>query len=78
MKRKPSDPLANEIWILVQESEGLIAEAFTQQKAAKARAKQLSRKFPTLRIEVAKYLIAMNSRKSFGSTIEEEEEVDEE
>ncbi len=74
MKRKPSDPLVTEIWLVVQENEGLITEAFTGQKNAISRAKQLSRKCPSMRVEVAKYLIALNSCKSFGSPAEQHQE----
>jgi len=56
------------IWLVVQENEGLITEAFGQQKAAVARAKQLSRSCPSMRTEIAKYLIVLNSTRQFGAT----------
>jgi hypothetical protein len=74
MKRKQADLLVREIWIVGHESEGLIVEAFTRHKPAAARAKALARKHPSARTEIAKYLIALNSRKSFATEVEEEEE----
>jgi hypothetical protein len=68
MKKELSDPLITQIWLVVQENEGIITEAFTQQSAAVARAKQLSKKCPSMRTEIAKYLIVLNSCKSFGAT----------
>lgn len=70
MKRDTSGPLLTQIWIVVQENEGLITEAFVQHKAAVVRAKQLSRECPSMRTEIAKYLIAPNSSQSFGPRTE--------
>jgi hypothetical protein len=68
MNKSPSEPLLSQVWVVVQENEGLITEAFTKQKAAIARARQLSRNCPSMRTEVAKYLIALNSRKSINAS----------
>jgi hypothetical protein len=70
MKKGVQGPLLREVWVVAHENEGLITEAFKQQRAAIARAKQLSKKCPSMRTEVAKYLIAINSNRSFG-TIQE-------
>ena len=66
MKKTSGRPIVEQIWMVVQENEGLIMEVFSTQKAAVAAAKKLAKKCPSMRTEVAKYLIALNSCKSFG------------
>jgi hypothetical protein len=68
MTKAMSKPLISQIWLVVQENEGLVIDAFTKQSAAVARPRQLARKCPSMRTEVAKFLIAVNSCKSFGAT----------
>lgn len=68
MKRTSGRPIVEQIWIVVQENEGLIMEAFPTQKAAIAAAKKLAKKCPSMRTEVANYLIVLNSCKSFGTS----------
>jgi hypothetical protein len=72
MNKGAATTLLREVWVVAHENEGLITEAFKQQKAAVARAKQLSKNCPSMRTEVAKYLIAINSIKSFGAVREAE------
>ncbi|HVT28666.1 MAG TPA: hypothetical protein VHE81_11685 [Lacipirellulaceae bacterium] len=68
MKKRKSGPMLNQVWLVVQENEGLITETFTQQRAAVARAKQLARQCPSVRTEVASYLVAPNSWKLISPT----------
>jgi len=72
MKKSPGRPIVEQVWIVVQENEGLIMQAFPTQKAALASAKKLAKKCPSMRTEVAKYLIALNSCKSFGASPDDE------
>ena len=71
MKKRKPGPLLNQVWLVIQENEGLVTETFTQQKAAIARAKQLARKCPSVRTEIASYLVAMNSWKLIGGQHED-------
>jgi hypothetical protein len=74
MKNSPGRPIVEQVWIVVQENEGLIMEAFPTRKAAVASAKKLAKKCPSMRTEVANYLIAVNSWKSFGSSPDDTED----
>jgi len=74
MSGKRSSPFLRNVWIVIHESEGLIPQAFTKRAPALARAKQLAKKYPTTSVEVANYLIALNSRRCFEPQEDEEEE----
>lgn len=71
MSKEHPTPLRKDFWLVIQENEGLVTESFTHQKQAIARAKQLARKHPYLRVEVARYFIAPNSWKLIGAPCEE-------
>ena len=67
MKTNPPRPLLREVWIVVQENEGLIIQAFNRRKEAVAVAKQLASRRPSVRTESAMYLIALNSQRFLPS-----------
>lgn len=66
MRSKPTAPRLKEVWIVVQENEGLIIHAFDKHKAALSCAKSLADRCPCVRTEIAKYLIAPNSHKTLS------------
>ncbi|MFM8171990.1 MAG: hypothetical protein ACKN81_00445 [Pirellulaceae bacterium] len=67
MSRKADRPLVEQVWIVVHENEGLILEVHTNQRAAIAAARRFEKRNSGMRTEVAKFLIAINSLRSFGS-----------
>lgn len=68
MTRDITAPLRTDIWLVIQENEGLIMEAFTRKTDAVKRAQQLKQRCPSMRTEVAKYLIALNSCQPISPT----------
>jgi len=74
MNRTAGRPIVEQVWIAVQENEGLIMEAFPTQKAAVAAAKRLAKRCPSMRTEVAKYFVALNTCKSFVASPDDSED----